>query len=278
MLTELHTHTIFSKGTKLVVEGIDGPEQILKEAKLKGIQALAITDHDTIQGYLHAKSLAKKYDIFLIPGEEVTTADGHLVALGISDFIKPRMSLEETLDIVHNQGGIGISSHPFDLKECGLGEKAKFCDAIEAYNSINLERISNWKARRFAEKYKKPVTAGSDAHSAEMIGNGLNDLSAEKDIDSIINAIKKGRNKIVFRYAPISVVRRWSVMRFKYAYLETLSHINKNYKSPKKHLSLAMLKLVKKSPGHIDYPIQALACFGVGCSILYRGARELIGI
>lgn len=278
MLTELHTHTVFSRGTKLVVEGIDGPEQMLKIAKSKGIEAIAITDHDTIDGYLHAKKYSKKYGIFLIPGEEVTTADGHLVALGISDFIKPQMSLEETLDIVHNQGGIGISSHPFDLKKCGLNYKAQHCDAIEAYNSINLERISNWKAQRFARKYRKPVTAGSDAHSAEMIGNALNNLSAEKDIDSIIKAIKKGRNKITFRYAPVSAVRRWSVMRFKYAYMQTLSHINKNYKGPKKHISLAMLNLVKKSPGPIDYPIQALACFGVACSILYSGARELIGI
>ncbi|MBI4895012.1 MAG: PHP domain-containing protein [Candidatus Aenigmarchaeota archaeon] len=278
MLTELHTHTIFSKGTKLVVEGIDGPEQMLKTAKLKGIQAMAITDHDTIDGYLHAKKLAKKYDVFLIPGEEVTTADGHLVALGITDFIKPQMSLEETLDVIHKQGGIGISSHPFDLKKCGLKEKAQYCDAIEAYNSINLERISNWKARKFAKKWKKPVTAGSDAHSAEMIGNGLNEISAEKDVDSIIKAIKKGKNKITFRYAPISVVRRWSVIRFKYAYEQTFSHINKNYKGPKKQLSLAMLNLVKKSPGPIDYPIQALACFGVSCSIIYSGVRELIGI
>ena len=141
MLTELHVHTHKSKGRKIHVEGINSPEEIIKQAKKNGAEAIALTDHDTFT-YDQAKKYAKKYDILLVPGEEITTLDGHLLAIGISEEVKPGLSLNETLDIIHNQGGIGIAAHPFDIAKFGMRELAVKCDAVEVFNALNMERIS----------------------------------------------------------------------------------------------------------------------------------------
>ena len=278
MLTELHCHSIYSKGRKIFVEAINSPEEMLKQAKRNNTEAISITDHDTIKGSLEAKKYAKKYDILVIPGEEISSKDGDILALGIEETIKPTLSAEETIDIIHTQGGIAISAHPFDLRRFGLGNKAVICDAIEVFNAQNIERISNWKARRLVDRHNMPVTAGSDAHSAAMLGKGLNNIKSEKDIDSVLKAIKKGRNELITRYIKISEIREWSVIRLKYSFEQTRYYINQNYKWPKRELSLAMLNQVKKSPGKIDYALNALAYFGIGCAVTYRVFREVLNI
>ena len=198
MLAELHSHTYYSKGKKILHEGINSPEAMVRHAKKIGLDAIAITDHDEVKGTRDAKKLSKKYNILVIPGEEVSTADGHLVALGVNELVPPRLGIDESLELVHEQGGIGIAAHPFSFNKKGLGSLAKKCDAMEVFNALNIERIANFKSRYFAKKHKLPKTAGSDAHCITMIGYGVTDIHAS-GLDEALEAIKKGKTNIIAR-------------------------------------------------------------------------------
>lgn len=276
MLVELHTHTNLSRRIKVPVEGLNTPEEMVRHASNIGIDAIAITDHDEIKGALQAKKIAKKYDILIITGEEVTTHSGHLLAVGVEEFIKPGMTVEETIDEIHSQGGIAIADHPFDINNDGIKEKAKLADAIEIFNAINVERITNRKSKRFAELYKKPQVAGSDAHCIEMLGHALNQVDAY-DIDGVLRAIMKGKVELRTKYIPAHVIMRWSVTRLRLSYPFVLNYINNNYSWPKKHISRKMLGLVKNSPGRIDYFFKGLTYFSLGSAFLYGAMKEVLG-
>jgi len=277
MLAELHSHTYYSKGTKILHEGLNSPEEMVRQAKKIGLDAIAITDHDEIKGTLEAKKLSKKFDILVIPGEEVSTADGHLVALGINELVQPGLSIDETLDIVHDRGGVGIAAHPFSFNRRGLGSLAKKCDAAEIFNALNVERIANFKNRYFAKKYKLSKTAGSDAHCITMIGYGVTNTRAS-GLDEVLKAIRKGKTDVMGRYIPTKVIMDWSVSRLKFSYAYVIDYMNKNYNWPKKTIGRKLLGLVDKSPGNIDYLFRILAYFSLGSTVIYSVIRQVLGV
>src|SRR3989338_2406246 len=172
MLLELHAHSYYSHREKVKFDGTTSPANMIQAAAAKGINAIALTDHNTTMGWKEAKAAAKKLGIEFIPGEEVDSADGHVLAHNITETIRPGMPLEETVDKIHQQGGIAVASHPFDIKNDGTGKKSLACDALEAFNAINFDRLSNKRCLKFAKINRKPVTAGSDAHAPYMIGRG----------------------------------------------------------------------------------------------------------
>ncbi|MCD6247438.1 MAG: PHP domain-containing protein [Candidatus Diapherotrites archaeon] len=270
MKAELHCHTNYSKGTKIKVEGLHSPEEMVRQAKLLGIDVLAITDHNKFKGAVEAEKVAKKYDIIVIKGEEITTdRDKHVIGLGLSELIPQGLSLGETLDRIREQGGIAVAPHPFDINNKGLGKLAMHCDAIEAFNSINKDRLSNRKARKFAKKHAMPMVAGSDAHCKEMLGYGLTKIYAEPDVDSILIAIKRGNTKIYGRYIPTDVIKKWSLARIEYSYFSILEYIAENYSYPKRFVCEKLLNLTKHSPGKIDYLFDLMAYFGVVSATFY---------
>jgi predicted metal-dependent phosphoesterase TrpH len=277
MLAELHSHTYYSRGTKVLYEGLNSPEEMVKHAKKLGLDAIAITDHDEIKGTRGAKKLGKKFDILVIPGEEVSTADGHLVALGINEFIPPRLSIEETLDLVHEQGGVGIAAHPFAFNRKGLGSLAKKCDAIEVFNALNLERIANFKNKYFAEKHNLPKTAGSDAHCITMIGYGITNIHAS-NLDRALKAIRKGETDVIGRYPPTKVIMDWSVSRLKLSYAYVIDYMNENYNWPKRTIGRKLLGLVDRSPGNIDYLFRMIAYLSLGSTVMYSTIRQILGV
>jgi predicted metal-dependent phosphoesterase TrpH len=247
---------------------------MVRVASKIGLDALALTDHDTIAGIPEARSATKKYGILLIPGAEISTASGHMLALGIQEPIKRGLPVEETLDAIHAQGGIGIASHPFDVKNEGIGKLAIHCDAMEVFNAINLERISNWKAALFASKHKLKTVAASDAHCAAMLGYGCTEIRAERDLDAVLRAIAKGRTTLYTQYVPTKLIMDWAVARLKASYAQILSYINANYRWPKRYVCKKLLALVEKSPGKIDYLFHILAYLGLGSVFVYKAIRE----
>ena len=272
MLAELHCHTTYSRGTKIVHEGLNTPRQMVLHAKKLGIGILAVTDHDEIKGALEARKFGKKHGIMIIPSEEVSTASGHLIALGIEKKIPSGMSLEETLDEVHSQGGIAVAPHPFDLEKKGLRELARKCDVIEEFNALNIERVSNIKNRRFVKELGMPSVAGSDAHCIEMMGHGLTRLDATS-VDSALKAIGTGKTEVVAKYIPAGVVLDWSVRRLKLSYSSVVDYINENYSWPKRPIARRLLGLVNRSPGNVDYFFRALAYLGLGSAMVYSAVR-----
>ncbi len=276
MLAELHCHSIYSKRIKVPHEGMDKPKAMLLHAKRLGIDVIAISDHDEFRGAQEAVKPGKNIGIIVIPAEEVTTANGHMIALGIQEKIKPMMSALETIDLIHSQGGIATAPHAFDINNDGLRGLAKHCDAMEAFNAINIDRISNFKGLSFAVENKIPMIAGSDAHSLVMMGRGLTELPDVHDIDGALNAIRKGRVGVATKkYVPIKVIMDWSMHRLKFSYDFVWDYIEQNYSQPKKLISKRMLSLVNRYPGRTDFLFKAIAYFSLGSVIAYSAAKEI---
>lgn len=275
MLAELHCHSHHSRRIKVKTEGLNSPAEILRHAKDLGIGAVAISDHDVFKADREVRAAAKKYGIISIPAEEVTTDKGHMLALGISEWIKPQMGVQETLDEIRSQGGIAIAAHPFDINNDGIREAARFCDAMEVFNCLNLDRIANFRSSKFSRAHKIPGVAGSDAHMLQMMGHGLNEIAAY-DMDSILKGIKKGRASVATRkYIPINVIRHWSISRLKFSYDDVMDYIEKNYRGPKKMISKKMLGLVRGYPGSVDHLFSLITYASLATAVTYSCVKSL---
>jgi predicted metal-dependent phosphoesterase TrpH len=193
---DLHVHSSFS-------DGRDGVEAILEAAVEKNLDGIAITDHDTIEGTFLAERIVREreLDIMVIPGVEVSTSDGHLLALGIRELPTKGKSPEETIEFVHDRAGITIVSHPYHVFRHAM-YRIPPCDAVEVYNSKYIFGIANWWAKRKAEKLGLPMVAGSDAHMAKTVGFGVTLIEVEDDnengceVSAVLAAIRAGRVKI----------------------------------------------------------------------------------
>jgi predicted metal-dependent phosphoesterase TrpH len=193
LTVELHTHS------ELSYDGRDPVELLLEQAEAVGLDALAVTDHDEIEASLRAARLAPDYGLVGIPGVEITTSAGHVLGLGIEELIPAGLSFGETLDRIHRQGGVAVVPHPFQKSRSGVAanvprtELAR-ADAIEVYNSRLLTGRGNRRARAFAEAHGLPMTAGSDAHIGEMVGQAVTKIDADgRNAGAILDAIAAGR-------------------------------------------------------------------------------------
>lgn len=171
---DLHVHTTFSDGTST-------PEDLLNYYALHSeVNVFAITDHDTIDGALHAKDFAEDHpDLFghleVIIGEEVSTRDGHVIGLFLTNWITPGMSAAKTIDEIHKQGGLAIAAHPYTnwMKFAGLigvGDLIKSLpfDGVETRNANFTEVFANRKAEWNAGDLAR--VGSSDGHFLDAVG------------------------------------------------------------------------------------------------------------
>ncbi|MEA2071538.1 MAG: CehA/McbA family metallohydrolase [Asgard group archaeon] len=183
---DLHVHTNYSDGT-------DSPEEIIQQAEKIGLDGIAITDHDTYQG-LH-KALEIETDLLIVPGIEISSTEGHILAYGLTDAdIEKGLTPKETVDKIHRYGGIAVPAHPFDFIRLGI-KKAVFSiasDAIEVINGCCTLPYWNKKARKVALELDLPMIAGSDGHSIHEIGVAWTDFVSEpRTWQEVISAIMK---------------------------------------------------------------------------------------
>jgi predicted metal-dependent phosphoesterase TrpH len=208
LAVELHTHSEAS------YDGRDAVELLLEQAQSVGLDAIAVTDHDKIWASREAVELAPEYDLIGIPGMEVSTADGHVLSLGLDELVPAGMPFAETLDYIRERGGLAVVPHPYQESRSGVlanisGEELATADAIEVYNSRLLTGYSNRQARRFARKHSLPMTAGSDAHVCEMVGQSVTWVDAEEPtVSGILDAIRDGRTDIEGKRTPWRVSLR----------------------------------------------------------------------
>ncbi|GAB6878042.1 PHP domain-containing protein [Halorubrum gandharaense] len=199
---ELHTHSELSH------DGRDPVDLLLEQAAAIGLDALAVTDHDEIDASIEAAEKAPDYGLVGIVGMEVTCAAGHVLAFGIDELVEPGLPFDETLDRIHEQGGIAVVPHPFQKTRHGVAahvtdEALASADAIEVYNSRLFTGRANRQAEKFAVKNGLPMTAGSDAHISEMIGQAVTEVGAdERSADAILEAIADGRTSVIGKRTP----------------------------------------------------------------------------
>ncbi len=184
---DLHIHSTFS-------DGRNSPKEIILRAISRGLEAIAITDHDTFQGSIHARRVASSegIDIVIIIGAEIRTKQGDiLVYCPDSPLEKTPRDALELIDYSHENDCLVVPAHPFDIRRKGIGDlvyEARW-DAIEVFNAMS-DPISNKRAAEAARELGLPGLANSDAHVVDAVGSAfnlveVNSLDAEKILDSI---------------------------------------------------------------------------------------------
>jgi len=199
---DLHVHTVFSG------DSINDLDDIIRYVKLRKLDGIAITDHNTVEGALSFQKAINK--IIVIPGIEVSTSKGHILGLNVTEVIPKGLDPVETVDLIHEAGGIAVMAHPFaihkhSLRENPISSKLKL-DAIEVINSSVFPFYPlHLLSKRLASKLRLPQTGGSDSHFPETIGLAYTLINAQPRIDNIILAIKKGRTEAKGRPIPITL-------------------------------------------------------------------------
>jgi predicted metal-dependent phosphoesterase TrpH len=186
MKIDLHIHTRHS-----ICSNLD-PKEVARYAKAKGIDGLAITDHDSMNAFKKVQETAP--NLLIIPGVEITTASGELIALFAREPIKSKLSLRETTGRIHEVGGLVIVPHPFDKYRKSVGDRINEItpDAIEVYNSRNIYKKANTMALDFTKEKGFVAVAGSDAHFKEEIGMA----GIITETDNVFDCIRTGRIKL----------------------------------------------------------------------------------
>ncbi|QPV63535.1 PHP domain-containing protein [Halosimplex litoreum] len=205
---ELHAHSAAS------YDGRDSVDMLLERAAAVGLDALAVTDHDEVSANDVLVDRAPEYGLVGIPGVEVSSAAGHVLGLNVTDAIEPGLPFDETIERIRDQGGIAVVPHPFQEMRSGVlanvgKAELRAADAVEVYNSRLVTGYSNRQARRFAERYDLPITAGSDAHVSDMVGRAVTLVEAEDaTVESICDAVADGRTTLQTRRTPWLVSAR----------------------------------------------------------------------
>ncbi len=183
---DLHVHSSYSPDSMIT------PKDLVFFAKKRGLNAVAVTDHNLIAGALE---IAKQTDFFIIPGTEVSSAEGHIVALNVFEVIPKGLPAEETVDRIHSAGGLAVACHPYALLKGSLkGHVSAKFDAIEAINARAFPvGRSNRKAEEAARRLGLSRVAGTDAHYAPQIGTAYTVIDAELDLQAIAEAIIDNR-------------------------------------------------------------------------------------
>ncbi|MFC5135947.1 MULTISPECIES: PHP domain-containing protein [Haloferacaceae] len=205
---ELHSHSALSH------DGRDPVDLLLEQAAAVDLDALAVTDHDEIDASIEAAEKASEYGLVGIVGMEVTSAAGHVLAFGIDELVPSGLPFDETLDRIREAGGIAVVPHPFQKTRHGVAahvsdDQLARADAIEVYNSRLFTGRANRQAETFAVRRNLPMTAGSDAHISEMVGQAVTEVGAdERSADAILEAVADGRTSVVGKRTPWRVSLR----------------------------------------------------------------------
>ena len=186
---DLHVHTLAS-------DGVSDVETILDAAVARGLDAIAIADHERIDAALAARDIAagRGLPVEVIVGEEITTRGGHLVGLWMQTRVRPWHSLKRSIAMVHEQGGVAIIAHPLPPYPMCASERAirKLMDeadaifhpdALEGFNPTTARMPWSRKAAALAEELGIAAVAGSDAHRADKVGSAVTIIRGRRAAD-----------------------------------------------------------------------------------------------
>ena len=175
---DLHVHSSYSYDSTSTISAI-----LNWASTTTDLDVIAITDHDRLEGALIARDQAAHVGLEVIPGMEITTAEGHLLALFIERPVPPKLPMLETILRVGEQGGICVAAHPMAFMVHGASESTlhdvmlnsdaqKALVGIECLNSGLWFQASNRQAKLLAEKMELAQTGSSDSHLFWTIGEG----------------------------------------------------------------------------------------------------------
>lgn len=175
---DLHAHTIYSR------DCLTKPEDLIRRARARGLDRLAVTEHNNLAGALRAKELAPD---LIIVGEEIKTTHGEIIAYFVREEVPRGLSPQETIRRLRDQGAVISVPHPVDsLRRSAMGLEnlltvIDLVDALEVRNARCVRPEDNAHAARLAAEHGKLTTAGSDAHTLFEIGRCHLEMPAFED-------------------------------------------------------------------------------------------------
>lgn len=190
-LADMHIHSLYSDGTAAVGEILEHVEHHTD------LDVVAITDHERIDGALRAAELhaVGNYSFDLVIGEEVTTRRGHVLALFVTERLRPLRPLSDTLRAIHAAGGIAIAAHPMAPVPLSVGRRSLrgvrdhahadvAFDALELFNPSYAGRVRHDERMELnAAELGLPGVGNSDAHVLEGIGSGFTTFAGHTAAD-----------------------------------------------------------------------------------------------
>lgn len=214
---DFHTHTKYS------IDALIEPRYLADKIKQTGVIP-TITDHNNIDSHKELRKLRAKF----IPGEEIRTDKGDLVALYVSEAIHKKTPFLEAIDMIKQQGGLSYLPHPFDITRKGVNEDklAGKVDIVEIFNARCPIQVYNEQAERLAKKKRKLAGAGSDSHFLFEFGRTFVEMSNANYEDvydnpkALLKALKNAH--IHGHKAPIFVRGSTLVVKFAKRFLQGL--------------------------------------------------------
>jgi len=216
---DTHCHTEYSGFGKLGVlrfpESVTKPQSLVDRARKKGLNVLCVTDHDETAGAFIAQEYAEQFDdIDVVIGEEVMTSDGEIIGLFLTEKIQPMQTIEETVDIIREQGGLTIAPHPFSFHVPGLKERIFDIDldGFEVLNGGHPDKYSNAFAQGVMARHpgRWAQIAASDSHSKFTFGYTWTEFEGSTAED-LRKAILNKTTVPCGRTAPILGEVQWSM-------------------------------------------------------------------
>ncbi len=194
---DLHTHTCYSP------DSLVSPERFLEACRRKGLDRVAVTDHNTIAGALRLREMDPER---IIVGQEIRTTHGELIAYFLTEPVPPDLPPREAIAAVRAQGGVVGISHPLDrARREAMGRDdvealLEEVDFLEGFNARCLFAADNEAAQALARAHNLPVTAGSDAHSLWELGRAVTRMPPFDSPASFLEAL--GLARIAGRASP----------------------------------------------------------------------------
>ena len=187
---DLHIHTVYSGDSRISLD------RLIARCIELGINCIAVTDHNTIDGALELQGIAP---FKVIVGEEILTSSGEVMGYFLKQGIPRGLPVRDTVRRVREQGGLVGVPHPFDrmrgstLRRHSLEEILPEVDIIETLNARALLRRCNLAAERYALERGLPASAGSDAHTLGEIGGAYVEMPDFEDVQGFLSALAGGK-------------------------------------------------------------------------------------
>jgi len=187
---DLHVHSRYSPDSSLSLQAIAARVAAL------GLQGFALTDHNTVAGHAELVACRAQYpQLVLLPGIEVSTSDGHLLAYGISEVPPVGRPVDETIEWVRGHGGVAALSHPF-RRSHGVGRALAEIARVHAIETVNGHNSpsANRKAAAVAVQRKLPTTGGGDVHELADLGVAYTEFGDDAaNPEAVSRALTEGR-------------------------------------------------------------------------------------
>ncbi len=186
---DLHVHTAYSKDSLTTLS------DLLRWVRRRQLGAVAITDHNTIEGALALRQMSS---VSIIVGEEIRTTQGEIIGLFLREEVEPDLPPAETVRCIREQGGVVYIPHPLDrlrsscLDFGALMEIIDQVDAIEVLNARVTFALDNRRAGEIARSCHLLRGAGSDAHQGFEIGRAYVEMPAFQDARSFLRSLSQG--------------------------------------------------------------------------------------